>query len=77
MKTSLQFGYSLVTYKKRPDRIFTIGTYSLFGLVFPCSNHYYFVIDGTDNFPAKFLINDACVMAKKPFSHAGIIRFKG
>ena len=29
------------------------------------------------NFPAKFLINDACVMAGKPFSHAGIIRFKG
>lgn len=45
MKTSLQFGYSLVTYKKRPDRIFTIGTYSLFGFVFPCSNLYYFVID--------------------------------
>ena len=38
---------------------------------------YDFVIDGTDNFPAKFLINDACVMAKKPFSHAGIIRFQG
>lgn len=38
---------------------------------------YDFVIDGTDNFPAKFLINDACVLAKKAFSHAGIIRFKG
>ncbi|MCR5698416.1 MAG: molybdopterin-synthase adenylyltransferase MoeB [Treponemataceae bacterium] len=38
---------------------------------------YDFVIDGTDNFPAKFLINDACVMENKPFSHAGIIRFKG
>ena len=38
---------------------------------------YDFVIDGTDNFPAKFLINDACVKEKKPFSHAGIIRFKG
>lgn len=38
---------------------------------------YDFVIDGTDNFAAKFLINDACVMAKKPFSHAGIIRFNG
>ena len=37
---------------------------------------YDFIIDGTDNFPAKFLINDACVMAGKPFSHAGIIRFK-
>ena len=38
---------------------------------------YDFVIDGTDNFPAKFLINDACVLLKKPFSHAGIIRFQG
>jgi len=38
---------------------------------------YDFILDGTDNFPAKFLINDACVLAKKPFSHAGIIRFKG
>jgi molybdopterin/thiamine biosynthesis adenylyltransferase len=38
---------------------------------------YDFIIDGTDNFPAKFLINDACVLAEKPFSHAGIIRFRG
>ncbi len=38
---------------------------------------YDFILDGTDNFPAKFLINDACVMAKKAFCHAGIIRFKG
>ena len=38
---------------------------------------YDFIIDGTDNFPAKFLINDACVIEKKPFSHAGIIRFQG
>ena len=28
---------------------------------------YDFIIDGTDNFPAKFLINDACVLEKKPF----------
>lgn len=38
---------------------------------------YDFVVDGTDNFPVKFLINDACVMAGKPFSHGGILRFKG
>jgi molybdopterin/thiamine biosynthesis adenylyltransferase len=38
---------------------------------------YDFVIDGTDNFPVKFLINDACVMAGKPFSHGGILRFEG
>ena len=38
---------------------------------------YDFVLDGTDNFSSKFLINDACVMADKPFTHAGILRFKG
>lgn len=38
---------------------------------------YDFVIDGTDNFPAKFLINDACYFEKLPFSHAGILRFYG
>jgi molybdopterin/thiamine biosynthesis adenylyltransferase len=35
------------------------------------------VIDGTDNFPAKFLINDACYFVKKPLSHAGILTFFG
>jgi molybdopterin/thiamine biosynthesis adenylyltransferase len=38
---------------------------------------YDFVIDGTDNFAAKFLINDACVLARKPYSHGGILRFDG
>lgn len=38
---------------------------------------YDFILDGTDNFPAKFLINDACVLLKKAFSHAGILRFDG
>ncbi|MDR3114652.1 MAG: molybdopterin-synthase adenylyltransferase MoeB [Treponema sp.] len=39
--------------------------------------NYDFIIDGTDNFPVKFLINDACVMLGKPFVHGGIIRFRG
>ncbi len=38
---------------------------------------YDFIIDGTDNFSAKFLINDACVLANKPYSHGGILRFGG
>ncbi len=38
---------------------------------------YDFVIDGTDNFAAKFLINDACVLAGKPYSHGGILQFVG
>jgi molybdopterin/thiamine biosynthesis adenylyltransferase len=58
----------------------TVNTYRKFVLAENIADliaDYDFVIDGTDNFPAKFLINDACVLAKKPFSHAGIIRFKG
>jgi molybdopterin/thiamine biosynthesis adenylyltransferase len=38
---------------------------------------YDFIIDGTDNFPAKFLINDACILMNKPFSSGGILRFDG
>jgi molybdopterin/thiamine biosynthesis adenylyltransferase len=38
---------------------------------------YDFVLDGTDSFAAKFLINDACVLAGKAFCHAGISQFFG
>ena len=38
---------------------------------------YDMVIDGVDNFPAKFLINDACYFADKPLVHGGILRFEG
>ena len=38
---------------------------------------YDFVVDGTDNFATKFLINDACVFGKIPFSHGGILRYDG
>lgn len=40
-------------------------------------SRYDFIIDGTDNFETKFLINDACVIAKKPFCYGGILRFEG
>lgn len=35
------------------------------------------VVDGVDNFGARYLLNDACVMAKKPLVEAGILRFDG
>ena len=38
---------------------------------------YDFIIDATDNFAAKFLINDACMLAGKPYSHGGILAFDG
>ncbi len=38
---------------------------------------YEIVVDGSDNFPTRYLVNDACVMSGKPLSHAGILRFEG
>ncbi len=40
-------------------------------------SEYDVVIDGVDNFPAKFLINDACFFANKPLVHGAILRFDG
>ncbi len=38
---------------------------------------YDFVIDGSDNFDTKFLVNDVAVSLGRPFSHAGIVRLQG
>src|SRR5579875_3424487 len=35
------------------------------------------VADGTDNFPTRYLVNDACVLTGKPNSYASIFRFEG
>jgi len=44
---------------------------------FDLVNDYDLVIDGTDNFETRFLVNDACVLAKKPNIYASIFRFEG
>ena len=38
---------------------------------------YDIVIDGTDNFPTRYLVNDACVLLKKPNVYGSIFRFDG
>lgn len=35
------------------------------------------VVDGTDNFPARYLANDACVLLRKPNVYGSIFRFEG
>jgi molybdopterin/thiamine biosynthesis adenylyltransferase/rhodanese-related sulfurtransferase len=35
------------------------------------------VVDGTDNFPTRYLVNDACVLLKKPNIYGSIFRFEG
>lgn len=38
---------------------------------------YDIIVDGSDNFPTRYLVNDACVLSKKPLSHGGIFRYDG
>ena len=57
----------LVTHATRADRE------NIDGLI----SGYDFVIDATDNFASKFLINDACVAQGIPYSHGGILRYSG
>ncbi len=38
---------------------------------------YDIVVDGSDNFPTRYLVNDACVFTGKPLSHGAVFRFHG
>jgi molybdopterin/thiamine biosynthesis adenylyltransferase len=59
-----------VTVRPIAERVTTDNVLDLIG-------EYDFILEGTDNFPTKFLINDACILADKPFNQGGILRFKG
>jgi sulfur-carrier protein adenylyltransferase/sulfurtransferase len=38
---------------------------------------YDIIVDGTDNFPTRYLASDACVLLKKPYIYGCILRFEG
>ncbi len=38
---------------------------------------YDLVVDGSDNFPTRYLVNDACTLANVPFVHGAVLRFEG
>jgi len=40
-------------------------------------NEYDVIIDGSDNFPTRYLVNDACVILKKPLVYGSIFQFEG
>lgn len=40
-------------------------------------NEYDVILDGTDNFATRYLLNDACVILKKPLVYGAIFRFEG
>lgn len=38
---------------------------------------YDIIVDGSDNFSTRYLVNDACIILKRPLSHGSIFRFEG
>jgi molybdopterin/thiamine biosynthesis adenylyltransferase/rhodanese-related sulfurtransferase len=40
-------------------------------------DEYDVIIDGTDNFPTRYLLNDAAIIANKPVVHGSVFRFEG
>jgi len=47
------------------------------GNAFEILRDYDLVVDGTDNFPTRYLVNDACVLLNKPNVYGSIFRFEG
>ena len=47
------------------------------GSIMEIIKDYDFVVDGCDNFPTRYLVNDACVLTKKPNVHGSIFQFEG
>lgn len=61
---------SSVTVRLHPDRLSADNAVSLF-------EQYDLVIDGTDNFATRYLVNDAAALAGKPYVWGSIFRFQG
>ncbi len=59
-----------VTVRTHPERLTAANALAIL-------HDYDFVVDGTDSFASKFLVADACHFARKPYSHAGILKFNG
>lgn len=58
---------NVITYKKR------INSSNIMDII----KDYDLILDGCDNFPTRYLVNDACVFAKKTNIHGSIFRFEG
>ncbi len=65
--TSLNPDVTVVTHPVVLDRTNALELISAYDLV----------VNGSDNFPTRYLVNDACVLLKKPLVDASILRFEG
>ncbi|MGE3616505.1 MAG: molybdopterin-synthase adenylyltransferase MoeB [Gemmatimonadales bacterium] len=59
-----------VTIEPHPVRLTSANARSLVA-------RYDLVLDGSDNFPTRYLVNDACILERRPFVYGSIFRFEG
>ncbi len=60
----------LVRVRQHTERLDSVNALELI-------SRYHLVLDGTDNFATRYLVNDACVLAGKPYVWGSILRFEG
>jgi len=65
--TAINPGVNLITYDMRLGADNVVGLFSGYDLV----------VDGTDNFPTRYLVNDASLLTRTPVVHGSIHRFEG
>ncbi len=66
----LKFLNPHITLKTYPEFITKDNVLTIFGA-------YDFIVDGSDNFPTRYLVNDACVLTDKPLVFGSIFKFQG
>lgn len=59
-----------ITVRAIPEKIDTKNALDIIG-------KYDYVLDGTDNFASRYLINDACVLLNKPLVHGAVSQYQG
>jgi len=59
-----------VTVEPHPVRLTSANALELVG-------RYDLVLDGSDNFPTRYLVNDACVLAGRPWVYGAVLRWEG
>ncbi len=69
-KKSLQALNPEINITAYPDHLNTANCIDLF-------QHYNIIIDGTDNFATRYMVNDACVITGKPLVFGAVSRFEG
>jgi len=69
-KNRLQDLNPTITINAYPERLTTKNAISLF-------SGYDIIVDGSDNFSTRYLVNDACIITNKPLVYAAIFKYEG